>query len=866
MRGDKSEGEEPDFINSATKQSVDVGLTYAGVIKAVAMDIYQRMMEKACQLMEQGKSDEPQQLVFCPDGDLTGMPIDTLVDGNGRYMLEKFAVSTVPSAKELLKPRRDLSRYEHDAFLLIVREYGGGNPVDPNDDRGRLCTLGGEQAGRRFANLALRTDYTGLKTRNVSLFLDDDANDLAVDIKQFNRSRLVQLSGHGYADGENPLSSKILLAPNDSGQDCAIDMKAVLKQGLTTPLLVLSACRSNVGRRLPSGEVASLANECLTSGVGGVVGTLWDLTVHAHNHILDGMYQRLNNGETVAESLRGAKLDYIEQEKDRTDPYYWSCLQYIGKDQKLFEPAIIMMNSGDGRQTFASNAIFYYTGRLQRLTLISDWLPDTNRPDWVCKHGTEFWQFPNGQAQRFTLANNHSPNSPRYPDLVLKANTEVLRYSTGRFQRYTLAEDWRPFPKNPELVLKAGTEVCEYPDERDGFESFTLARDFSPHTNETDLCIKAGTKIRFFPGGAFQSFTPANDYQPSAERPDMVVKAGTELRYFAKGQIECFTIAKDFVFIGNPEWVFKADTEVNFFQNRKIRRFTPAVSYSIGYPDETIEVDLVAMPGTEVWAYPDGQVQRVTIAHDASIFSNIPGWIAKAGTEVWMFPDGVVQRFTPANDWAYYPDLPDCVLRSGHEVWFYPNRQLQIFTAAKDYKPMTDRGNLVIQAGTEVWLSSDGAFRRYTCANQFPPFSDTTGPAFKGGTEVRIHPGGAVQLITLKNPFPAAMVCTGWALQAMKTDETNPDGSYTSARIMGGSVVETYENGFLAKATFDGDVDLAEGIRVKARTPVSWHENGHVAEATLAHSWSSPTGEEFGENDRIVCSRKDGAWEYARIK
>jgi hypothetical protein len=339
-------------------------------------------------------------------------------------------------------------------------------------------------------------------------------------------------------------------------------MKEVLKQGISTPLLVLAACKSHSGRLLPTGEAASLANQFLVSGAGGVVGTLWDLTVDVHNFVLDRFYQRLNNGETIAAALRGAKLDYLEQCKDRLDPYYWGCIQYVGRDLQLFQPSGPRVIKGfkdlyghnvSGR--VVNNVFYYFNCNFQRYTLVKDWQPDPNISDWILKAGTEVWLYYDGRLQHFTLAKDWQPN-PNISDLELKAGTEVWKYPDGQFQRFTLARYWQPYPGKNDWVLKAGTDVWKYPDGKP--QRFTLAVDW-PYPDKPDLVLKAGTEVWLSPDGNLQHFTLAKEWYPYPDKPDLVLKAGTEVWLSPDGNLQHFKLAKEwYPSLDKPDLMIRA--------------------------------------------------------------------------------------------------------------------------------------------------------------------------------------------------------------------------------------------------------------------------------------------------------------------
>jgi CHAT domain-containing protein len=78
-----------------------------------------------------------------------------------------------------------------------------------------------------------------------------------------------------------------------------------------SPLVVLSACETALGERLPGDEVTSMANGFLFAGARAVVATLWKVPDANTQVLFDRFYDLLLAGSTPSEALTGAQRTMI---------------------------------------------------------------------------------------------------------------------------------------------------------------------------------------------------------------------------------------------------------------------------------------------------------------------------------------------------------------------------------------------------------------------------------------------------------------------------------------------------------------------------------------------------------------------------
>ncbi|TZF81529.1 CHAT domain-containing protein [Pedobacter sp. BS3] len=109
-------------------------------------------------------------------------------------------------------------------------------------------------------------------------------------------------------------------------------------------LVVLSSCRTADGEVAKGEGVLSLSYGFIAAGTRGVLAGLWNVNDKAASGLVTAFYEHLQKGESTANALRQAKLQWLGTKHANTAmllPYYWADLVYIGKPQTLKpEPAL----------------------------------------------------------------------------------------------------------------------------------------------------------------------------------------------------------------------------------------------------------------------------------------------------------------------------------------------------------------------------------------------------------------------------------------------------------------------------------------------------------------------------------------------
>ncbi len=250
-------------------------------------------------------------VVLVPHGVLHYLPFATLRDPDtGRYLLEDYTLSYLPSASALPFLRAKETSFEGRALVL-----GAPAATDP-----RLPLLPGAAAEARQV-----AEIWGTRP-----WLDGEATESKLH-GLGGKIDLVHLAAHGLYNANSSSFTRIALAP-DEAQDGNLEVHELLSgvdlSGVN--LVMLSACETALGKRSAGDEVASLARAILYSGSPAVVSTLWKIDDLAAAELTVSFYRLLRAGQPASEALRQAQLALLADERFRA-PYFWGAFTLTGE-------------------------------------------------------------------------------------------------------------------------------------------------------------------------------------------------------------------------------------------------------------------------------------------------------------------------------------------------------------------------------------------------------------------------------------------------------------------------------------------------------------------------------------------------------
>jgi CHAT domain-containing protein len=257
--------------------------------------------------------DSGRTLIIEPDGAVGAIPMQALIDGNSRYLGERFAI-TVASGLIDYQARASAGPVLAKAKVVVI--------ADPR--------LGASMA-KAFPVLpdALREGQSVAARFPGSVLLSGQQATLAALEQQRPDTELFHFAGHGFSNAGN---GGLLLSPIEGSAEEAgvLDGNLMAQQDWTRcRLAVLSACSTGTGETRGPVNPESLVRAMLWSGVARVVASRWNTDSATGVQFMDRFYTSLLGGKEVNMALQQAAGGLRESEAT-SHPFYWAAFQSFG--------------------------------------------------------------------------------------------------------------------------------------------------------------------------------------------------------------------------------------------------------------------------------------------------------------------------------------------------------------------------------------------------------------------------------------------------------------------------------------------------------------------------------------------------------
>jgi CHAT domain-containing protein/Tfp pilus assembly protein PilF len=164
--------------------------------------------------------------------------------------------------------------------------------------------------------------------------LDFAANRATATNPELGQYRIVHFATHSLLNNEHPeLSGVVLSLVDEQGkpQDGFLRLHEVYNLSLGADLVVLSACRTSLGKEIKGEGLIGLTRGFMYAGAPRVVASLWDVNDEATAELMKRFYQgMLKEGSRPAAALRAAQLAIRRQKRWRS-PFYWAGFVLLGE-------------------------------------------------------------------------------------------------------------------------------------------------------------------------------------------------------------------------------------------------------------------------------------------------------------------------------------------------------------------------------------------------------------------------------------------------------------------------------------------------------------------------------------------------------
>ncbi len=304
-----------------------------------------KSLESGVESLKSGRSNSKDSGLQTPD---SGLPL-----------IENHEIISLPSASALAVLRREMASRSPAPKSLVVladpvfdmdddrlRRAKTGRPQQQSEHRqserrpsdssditlmamersAREAGLGGAFPRLPFTRREAETiyDVAGGDARKA---LDFDASKAAAISPQMKQYRIVHFATHGLLNNEHPeLSGLVFSLINSEGreQNGFVRLFDIYNLELNAELVVLSACRTALGKQVHGEGIVGLTRGFMYAGAARVMTSLWKVDDEATAELMKKFYEGvLKENVTPAAALRAAQI-WMHGQKRWRSPYYWA--------------------------------------------------------------------------------------------------------------------------------------------------------------------------------------------------------------------------------------------------------------------------------------------------------------------------------------------------------------------------------------------------------------------------------------------------------------------------------------------------------------------------------------------------------------
>jgi CHAT domain-containing protein/tetratricopeptide (TPR) repeat protein len=313
-------------------------------------------------------------LLIVADGALNYVPFEALVKSadsadysTAPYLIKSNEIIYAPSASVVGAIRQQGNNRADRAILILAdpvfnsndaRAHGAAPSANSSDTRGlgiqsALADVAGENAsptadtakmqGLPLARLAgTRTEADQIvklaKTSGTQadVWLDLDASEDNIDTRDISKYRVLHIATHGLLNAERPQFTGVVLSlVGNKSEDGFLRTDEVFNLHLGSPLVMLSACETGLGKEKRGEGVMGLTRAFMYAGAPTVGVSLWSVADKSTADLMTDFYKRLlatpASGPAVSASaaMREAQLAMIAGKK-YSAPFYWAPFVLVG--------------------------------------------------------------------------------------------------------------------------------------------------------------------------------------------------------------------------------------------------------------------------------------------------------------------------------------------------------------------------------------------------------------------------------------------------------------------------------------------------------------------------------------------------------
>ncbi len=305
---------------------------------------------------------QDKELIIIPDGVIGYLPFDTfstdsIVPSRKNYnelplLIKEYVIRYLNSMNHL-----ETSSGGYSDAKLIVNAFAPFTQVTYDLDSTHLGALKGSKS---------EIEYIAKHAR-VKKYLSSSATKEAFQ-KKMSSSDILHLATHGLLSSGNPMNNRILFS--QSNPNSALKLYEIINMQLSSQMVVLSACETGTGDLREGEGIMSLTRGFHNAGAPTLITSLWPAYDLPSVKIMEVFYRELQNGNSVAQAIRIAKLEYLKNSStSNSHPAYWANYQLSGKNAiiDIMKPGPKLWMIGIGISIIIiMGLIFFYRKKFRR--------------------------------------------------------------------------------------------------------------------------------------------------------------------------------------------------------------------------------------------------------------------------------------------------------------------------------------------------------------------------------------------------------------------------------------------------------------------------------------------------------------------
>jgi CHAT domain-containing protein len=275
-------------------------------------------------------------LVIAPDDKLWELPFQALLTRDGRYVMEKSAVSYVPSLTVLREMQAHRGKHQAgrraktaDNSLLA---FGNPDIGEKTIERAALTLRHEKLDPLPEAEKEVKALGQLYGNAHSKVYIGPDAREDRLKAEA-TQARVLHFATHGVLNNASPMYSYLVLAQGDKNEDGLLEAWELMQMDLRADLVVLSACETARGRFGAGEGVIGLTWALFVAGAPATVVSQWKVESTSTRELMLGFHRDLRAPSrkpvTKAEALRQAALKLMRNPAT-SHPFYWASFVLVG--------------------------------------------------------------------------------------------------------------------------------------------------------------------------------------------------------------------------------------------------------------------------------------------------------------------------------------------------------------------------------------------------------------------------------------------------------------------------------------------------------------------------------------------------------